>query len=85
MAGPFILWQKAASSIWQQAMDIRQKLWICLLPRRRWQRITSAVMKGTCRASVLPPELDVKVAQIKLSSMGYSIDSLTEEQKAYLD
>ena len=33
---------------------------------------------------VLPHELDVKVAQIKLSSMGYSIDSLTEEQKAYL-
>ena len=45
MAGPFILWQKAASSIWQQAMDIRQKLWICLLLCRRWQRIISAVTK----------------------------------------
>ena len=32
----------------------------------------------------LPHELDTKVAQIKLQSMGYKIDSLSEEQKKYL-
>lgn len=33
---------------------------------------------------VLPEELDKKVAEIKLRSMGYEIDQLTEEQKNYL-
>lgn len=33
---------------------------------------------------VLPHDLDTKVASIKLSSMGYSIDTLTEAQKKYL-
>lgn len=33
---------------------------------------------------VLPKELDFKVAKLKLSSMGISIDSLTIEQKRYL-
>ncbi len=32
----------------------------------------------------LPHELDLKVASIKLKSMGYEIDTLTEEQKKYL-
>lgn len=33
----------------------------------------------------LPHELDTKVAQIKLQSMGYKIDSLSEEQKNIWD
>lgn len=33
---------------------------------------------------LLPRELDTRIASIKLASMGYSIDTLTEEQKAYL-
>lgn len=36
------------------------------------------------RLYLLPYELDCKVAEIKLHSMGYTIDTLTEEQKAYL-
>ncbi len=34
---------------------------------------------------VLPRELDVNVAKIKLEAMGVAIDSLTAEQKKYLD
>jgi adenosylhomocysteinase len=34
---------------------------------------------------VLPKELDVKVASIKLKAMGISFDTLTTEQKKYLD
>jgi len=34
---------------------------------------------------VLPRELDVNVARIKLGAMGISIDTLTSEQKKYLD
>ncbi|PNH22439.1 adenosylhomocysteinase [Megasphaera hutchinsoni] len=33
---------------------------------------------------VLPHEVDIEVAKIKLQSMGYDIDTLTAEQKAYL-
>ncbi len=33
---------------------------------------------------LLPRELDLQVAGIKLASMGYQIDTLTEEQKKYL-
>lgn len=33
---------------------------------------------------LLPRELDQKIAEIKLHSMGYAIDVLTEEQKNYL-
>lgn len=33
---------------------------------------------------VLPHEVDIEVAKIKLQSMGYAIDTLTAEQKAYL-
>ena len=33
---------------------------------------------------LLPRELDVKVAEIKLASMGYKIDTLTDAQKKYL-
>ncbi len=37
------------------------------------------------RVYVLPRETDISVAMIKLQSMGYAIDSLTEEQRAYLN
>lgn len=33
----------------------------------------------------LPHEVDVKIAEIKLASMGIEIDTLTEEQKEYLN
>jgi adenosylhomocysteinase len=33
----------------------------------------------------VPYEIDEQVARIKLSSLGMAIDSLTEEQKTYLD
>lgn len=33
---------------------------------------------------VLPSEVDTKLAEIKLASMGVTIDELTEEQRAYL-
>lgn len=33
---------------------------------------------------LLPHELDVRIAEIKLASMGYKIDKLTAEQKSYL-
>lgn len=33
----------------------------------------------------LPVEVDMKIAQLKLSSMGIEIDTLTEEQKEYLN
>lgn len=33
---------------------------------------------------VLPHEIDLRVAELKLHSMGYSIDTLTDAQKAYL-
>lgn len=36
------------------------------------------------KVHVLPKELDFKVAKLKLSSMGISIDTLTPEQKKYL-
>ncbi len=31
----------------------------------------------------MPNEIDVRVANLKLSSLGLSIDSLTKEQKTY--
>ena len=34
--------------------------------------------------SLLPRELDEKVAEIKLKSMGYEIDTLSDKQKEYL-
>ena len=34
---------------------------------------------------VLPKELDIQVATIKLKAMGITIDQLTSEQKKYLD
>jgi adenosylhomocysteinase len=42
--------------------------------------------KETLKAKVypVPEEIDKQVAQLKLSSMGISIDSLTPEQKEYL-
>ena len=33
----------------------------------------------------LPPELDKEVGRLKLASMGVTIDSLTPEQKRYLE
>jgi len=33
---------------------------------------------------VIPEEIDRRIAEIKLGTMGYAIDTLTEEQKAYL-
>ncbi|WP_337753430.1 adenosylhomocysteinase [Dialister invisus] len=33
---------------------------------------------------LLPRELDEKVAEIKLKSMGYEIDTLSDKQKEYL-
>jgi len=33
---------------------------------------------------VIPEEIDRRIAEIKLGTMGYGIDTLTEEQKAYL-
>lgn len=33
---------------------------------------------------VIPEEIDTEIARIKLETMGYSIDELTEEQKKYL-
>lgn len=36
------------------------------------------------KVHVLPKELDIKVASIKLKAMGIGIDSLTKEQKNYL-
>ncbi|MCX7831247.1 MAG: adenosylhomocysteinase, partial [Acidobacteria bacterium] len=33
---------------------------------------------------VIPEEIDTEIARIKLETMGYSIDQLTEEQKKYL-
>ncbi len=33
---------------------------------------------------VLPHELDVEIAKLKLNSMGYDLDSLTQEQIDYL-
>lgn len=37
------------------------------------------------RVYVLPHEVDTNVAAIKLHSMGYAIDTLTEEQRKYLN
>ena len=37
------------------------------------------------RVYVVPKEVDDYVARLKLSTMGLSIDELTEKQKAYLD
>jgi adenosylhomocysteinase len=34
---------------------------------------------------VLPHEIDTEIAKIKLRSMGYSIDSLSAEQRSYLN
>ena len=36
------------------------------------------------KVHVLPHELDVRIASLKLSSMGYGTDALTPEQEAYL-
>ena len=33
----------------------------------------------------LPHEVDVKIAELKLKSMGIKIDTLTEEQEKYLN
>ena len=32
-----------------------------------------------------PAEIDKKIAELKLESMGISIDELTDEQRAYLN
>lgn len=37
------------------------------------------------RVYVVPPELDVEVARLKLSSLGMAIDVLSEEQQRYLE
>ena len=34
---------------------------------------------------VLPHEIDNEIAKIKLAAMGYSIDTLSEEQRKYLN
>ena len=34
---------------------------------------------------VLPHEIDTEIAKIKLASMGYAIDTLSEEQRKYLN
>ena len=34
---------------------------------------------------VIPEEIDKKIAELKLESMGVSIDELTDEQRAYLN
>ena len=34
---------------------------------------------------VLPHEIDTEIAKIKLTSMGYAIDTLSEEQRKYLN
>ncbi len=33
---------------------------------------------------VLPHELDIRIASIKLAALGYAIDTLTQEQIDYL-
>jgi len=33
---------------------------------------------------IVPPEIDKEIARLKLSTMGISIDALTEEQEKYL-
>ena len=33
---------------------------------------------------LMPDEINTKIAEIKLASMGISIDTLTAEQRAYL-
>jgi adenosylhomocysteinase len=38
-----------------------------------------------CDVHIVPKEIDKTVAQLKLSSLGIAIDSLTEEQKKYLE
>ena len=37
------------------------------------------------RLYTLPKEIDLKIAELKLASMGIEIDTLTEEQKAYIN
>ena len=37
------------------------------------------------RVYVLPKETDIAVASVKLHSMGYQIDTLSEEQRTYLN
>jgi len=32
----------------------------------------------------VPPEIDAEVARLKLAALGIAIDTLTEEQRAYL-
>ena len=40
--------------------------------------------KWSQKVYVLPHELDVEIAKLKLNSMGYDLDSLTQEQIDYL-
>jgi len=44
-------------------------------------------MRGKLEPQVysVPKEIDEEVGSLKLSSMGIAIDSLTEEQKEYLE
>ena len=39
-----------------------------------------AIMSMSC-----PYEIDTEIAKIKLASMGYAIDTLSEEQRKYLN
>jgi adenosylhomocysteinase len=36
------------------------------------------------RVYAVPPEIDLEIARFKLSAMGIRIDTLTDEQRAYL-
>ena len=39
----------------------------------------------SAQAIEVPAEIDEQVARMKLDSMGYAMDALTEEQRAYLE
>ena len=36
------------------------------------------------RVYAVPPEIDLEIARFKLAAMGVQIDTLTDEQRAYL-
>ena len=67
-------------------MVILLKLWTCPLLCKHWyaEHVLNNGKNMEPKVYVLPRELDEEVAKIKLHSMGYDLDALTQDQIDYL-
>ena len=80
-------WLKAVWSTWLPATVIRLKSWDLSFAVQALaaKYILEHHAELGNHVYVLPHEIDTEIAKIKLASMGYAIDTLSEEQRKYLN